>query len=142
MVNALGVEFRIVVERLEHGRSRARKREETAESGLIVADDDFDGVAVRGPMLGKQHAYVLVSDWLGSERKPVDREAALAELARRYLVGHAPADDRDLARWAGLPLRDARAGLVAIAKQLVERDDGRVELKDSPKPAPIPTGSA
>ena len=31
-------------------------------------------------------------------RKPVDRDAALAELARRYLVGHAPADDRDLAQ--------------------------------------------
>jgi hypothetical protein len=96
------------------------------------------GIAVRGPMIGKEHAYVLVSDWLGSERKPVDREAALAELARRYLVGHAPAGDRDLARWAGLPLRDARAGLAAIANQLVERDDGLVELKDSPRPGPIP----
>jgi Winged helix DNA-binding domain len=96
------------------------------------------GVAVRGPMVGNDHAYVLVRDWLGSERKPVDRAAALAELARRYLVGHAPADDRDLARWAGLPLRDVRAGLAAIAKQLVEREDGLVELKDAPAPAPIP----
>ena len=68
------------------------------------------GIAVRGPMVGKQHAYVLVRDWLGAA-EPVDRDMALAELARRYLVGHAPADDRDLARWAGLPLRDARAGL-------------------------------
>jgi hypothetical protein len=95
------------------------------------------GIAVRGPMVAKQHAYVLVRDWLG-EQKPVEREAALAELARRYLVGHGPADDRDLARWAGLPLRDARGGLGAIAKQLVEREDGLVELKDSPKRAPIP----
>jgi hypothetical protein len=95
------------------------------------------GIAVRGSMVGKEHAYVLVRDWLGKQ-EPVDREAALAELARRYLVGHAPADDRDLARWAGLPLRDARAGLAAIAKQLVERDDGLVELKKTPKPAPVP----
>jgi hypothetical protein len=95
------------------------------------------GIAVRGPMVGKEHAYVLVRDWLG-EPQPVDREKAPAELARRYLVGHAPADDRDLARWAGLPLRDARAGLAAIAKQLVEREDGLVELKDSPPPAPLP----
>jgi hypothetical protein len=95
------------------------------------------GIAVRGPMVGKDHAYVLVRDWLGPQQ-PVDREAALAELARRYLVGHAPADDRDLARWAGLPLRDARVGLAAIAKQLVEREDGLVELRDSPAPAPIP----
>jgi hypothetical protein len=95
------------------------------------------GIAVRGPMVGKEHAYVLVRDWLG-EQAPVDREKALAELARRYLVGHAPADDRDLARWAGLPLRDARAGLAAISSQLVEREDGLLELKKTPEPAPIP----
>jgi hypothetical protein len=95
------------------------------------------GIAIRGPMAGKEHAYVLVRDWLG-EQKPVDREQALAELARRYLAGHAPADDRDLARWAGLPLRDARFGLEAIASDLVERDDGLVELAKTPPPAPIP----
>jgi hypothetical protein len=95
------------------------------------------GIAVRGPTVGKEHAYALVRDWLG-EQAPVDREQALAELARRYLVGHAPADDRDLARWAGLPLRDARAGMTAISSQLVEREDGLLELKKTPKPAPIP----
>lgn len=95
------------------------------------------GIAVRGPMVGKEHAYVLVRDWLG-EQAPVDREQALAELARRYLAGHAPADDRDLARWAGLPLRDARAGLAAISSQLVEREDGLLELGKTPEPAPVP----
>jgi hypothetical protein len=95
------------------------------------------GIAVRGPMVGKDHAYVLVSDWL-DPATPVDRDAALAELARRYLVGHAPADDRDLARWAGLPLRDARAGLAAIASELVEREDGLVHLAASPPVAEVP----
>jgi hypothetical protein len=95
------------------------------------------GILVRGPMLGKQHGYVLVRDWLG-EPKPVDRTQALAELARRYLVGHGPADDRDLARWAGLPLRDARAGLEAIASELEQREDGLVDLKGRSAPAPLP----
>ncbi|HVQ59861.1 MAG TPA: winged helix DNA-binding domain-containing protein [Solirubrobacterales bacterium] len=95
------------------------------------------GIAVRGPMIGREHAYVLVRDWLGPQ-KPVDRERALAELARRYLVGHGPADDRDLARWAGLPLRDSRAGLAAISKQLVERSDGLVELKKRVPAEPLP----
>ncbi len=95
------------------------------------------GISVRGPMVGKQHAYALVRDWLGPQPM-VDRDAALAELARRYLVGHAPADDRDLARWAGLPLRDARAGLAAIASELLEREDGLVELKRQPGAAEIP----
>jgi Winged helix DNA-binding domain len=95
------------------------------------------GISVRGPMVGKDHAYVLVHDWLGTP-PPIDREAALAELARRYLVGHAPADDRDLARWAGLPLRDARAGLAAIASELVERADGLVHLASSPPSPEVP----
>jgi hypothetical protein len=95
------------------------------------------GIAIRGPMVGNEHAYVLVRDWLGPQ-KPVDREVAIAELARRYLVGHGPADDRDLARWAGLPLRDSRAGLAAIASELVEREDGLVDLAKRPPVAELP----
>ncbi len=97
------------------------------------------GVVVRGPMLGKQHAYVLVREWLGAP-PPVDRELALAELARRYLAGHGPASDRDLARWAGLPLRDARAGLAVIGAELEQREDGLVSLskRQSADGAPPP----
>ncbi len=88
------------------------------------------GIAVRGPMVGREHAYVHVREWLGDSR-PVERDRALAELARRYLVGHGPASERDLAKWAGLPLRDARAGLTAIAAELEEREDGTVALVGS-----------
>ena len=44
----------------------------------------------------------------------------------RYLAGHAPASDRDLARWSGLGLRDVRAGLAAV--RVVERPDGLLVL--------------
>src|SRR5262245_28122797 len=96
------------------------------------------GVALRGPIVDGRHAYVLAADWLPAER-PVDRDSALAELARRYLAGHAPADDRDLAKWAGLPLRDARAGLSRLGSSLVQRDDGLLELSgvaDDASPRP------
>ena len=95
------------------------------------------GIAVRGPMAGKEHAYVLTRDWLGPQPE-VDREAALAELARRYLIGHGPADDRDLARWAGLPLRDARLGLSALGDRLRVSEDGLVSLTGAPRVAGPP----
>jgi DNA glycosylase AlkZ-like len=95
------------------------------------------GLIVRGPMVGRKHAYVLVRDWLG-DSKPVDRDTALAELARRYLAGHGPATDRDLARWAGMPLRDARAGLTAISRELDQRGDGLSDLRDRRPPAELP----
>ena len=86
----------------------------------LLALASLRGLVVRGPMRGKQHAYALVRDWLG-EQPPVDCDAALADLARRYLEGHAPADDRDLARWAGITLGDARAGLNAIGGKVRRR---------------------
>jgi Winged helix DNA-binding domain len=95
------------------------------------------GLVVRGPMVGKQQAYVLVRDWLG-EPPAIDRDMALAELARRYLVGHQPATDRDLARWAGLPLRDARAGLSAVAGEIEQGEDGLLRLAKRPQPAKLP----
>jgi hypothetical protein len=90
------------------------------------------GICVRGPMVGSEHAYVLVQDWLGAPPEPVDRDLALAMLARRYLAGHGPASDRDLAKWAGLPLRDARRGLTLIASELGARDDGLAALAGQP----------
>lgn len=95
------------------------------------------GLIVRGPMREREQAYVLVHDWLG-ESVAVERDVALAELARRYLVGHAPADERDLARWSGLALRDVRAGLNAIASELHERADGLLELRRRAVAAELP----
>jgi Winged helix DNA-binding domain len=90
------------------------------------------GIAVRGPMIGVQHAYVSTLDWLGSPPRAFDGDAALAELARRYLAGHGPASDRDLAKWAGLPLGPVRRGLQAIADELRDRPDGLAELMATP----------
>ncbi len=103
----------------------------------ILALASLRGVMVRGPMVAGQHAFVLVRDWLGTSRA-VHRDAALAELARRYLAGHGPADARDLAAWAGLPLRDARAGLAAIGSELLEHNDGLVDLARRPAAGPLP----
>jgi len=87
------------------------------------------GISVRGPVVGREQAYVLVRDWLGEKAlAPVPRDAALAELARRYLAGHGPAGPRDLARWAGIGLRDARAGLAAIARELAPAGGELVDL--------------
>jgi hypothetical protein len=61
--------------------------------GLIVACDEA--------------RYALAHDWL-PQQKGVEPEAALQELAVRYRRGHACASPEDLARWAGITLREAR----------------------------------
>lgn len=103
----------------------------------------LEGRIVRGPMVGRQHAFVRVPDWLpwaqpAQPARPPARDVALAELARRYLVGHGPATDRDLARWAGLPLRDARTGLQAIAPELSSWSGDLVDLAGRPAAEAVP----
>jgi hypothetical protein len=112
IVKALGDEGPLTPDALRERVARAGVRAEGQALYHLLFKASLDGLVVRGPMAGKRQAYVLVSDWIG-EHEPIDRDAALPEFARRYLAGHAPATDRDLARWAGIPLRDARAGLAA-----------------------------
>ena len=80
----------------------------------ILALASIRGLIVRGPAAGRDQAFVLARDWLGAPPPAMSREAALGELARRYLAGHAPAADRDLAQWTGIGLRrcPARPGPV------------------------------
>jgi hypothetical protein len=107
----------------------------------LLALASLRGLIVRGPMAGRDHAYALVRDWLGAppaRHAEFDRDRALAELAVRYLAGHGPATDRDLAKWAGLPLRDARHGLAAIAGRLAVRDDGLADLAHRREECPLP----
>jgi uncharacterized protein YcaQ len=126
---------------------RERLRDRVAAAGVRTQGQAFvhllvlasiRGLIVRGPVVAGKHAFVLVRDWLG-EQPTVDHARALAELARRYLAGHGPASDADLARWTGLALRDARCGLSAIAAELNRRADGLVELKRSSAAGPLPT---
>jgi Winged helix DNA-binding domain len=112
IVKALANEGPLTSDALRERVARTGVRAEGQALYHLLFKASLDGLVVRGPVAGTKQAYVLVDDWL-PDAKPVDRDAALGEFARRYLAGHAPADDRDLARWAGIPLRDARAGLAA-----------------------------
>ena len=92
-----------------------------AEMGLFVGS----GVPRPDGGTGTQ-TYALLADRLAPSPHD-DRSAALAELARRYVVGHGPATERDLAYWATLTLTDARAGLAAVRDRLESFEhDGRV----------------
>jgi hypothetical protein len=98
----------------------------------------YDGRIVRGPFRGAEQAFVLARDWLGAEPERLTAErrpAALGELARRYLAGHGPASAADLALWAGLPLRDAQAGLREAARSIAAAGGDRFDLRDRP---PVP----
>jgi Winged helix DNA-binding domain len=78
------------------------------------------GLTCRGPdREDDEPTYVLLDRWVG-EAPALDREAALAELARRFLDGHGPAGVDDLAHWAGISAELARRGVALVSGDFEE----------------------
>ena len=130
--------------------TRAQLRDRIAAAGVrtegqaivhVLMLASLRGLIVRGPMAGRGPEPVTdqrVGVLPPAEHALFDRDRALAELAARYLAGHGPATDRDLAKWAGLPLRDAQRGLAAIAGRLAGRGDGLAALAGRHSDCPLP----
>lgn len=93
--------------------------------GHIVSHAELDAVTCSGPRRGKQFTYALLAE-RAPQAKSLPREAALAELTRRYFTSHGPATDRDFSWWSGLTLADARSGIEMLGSRLSHEEiDGQ-----------------
>jgi len=79
----------------------------------------MDGVICFGPRQGKQQTFVLLDEWVPVS-KVLERDEALAELAKRYFTSHGPATVHDFAWWSGLTAGDARGGLEMVKSEFVQ----------------------
>jgi hypothetical protein len=108
----------------------------------FVMHAELEQIVVSGPRRGKQFTYMLLD-----ERAPnagtLGREAALAELTRRYFTSHGPATIRDFVWWSGLTVREAKAGLEMNGSILAQETLGDLTywLIPSRAAAPIASGS-
>jgi hypothetical protein len=92
---------------------------------LLLASVEVHALVCSGVPRAGEHTYALFDDRVPAARK-LDRDEALAELARRYLTSHGPATERDLAYWATLTVTDARRGIAGAADRLASFEhDGR-----------------
>lgn len=95
-----------------------------AQEGLIC----FSGRS------GKQQTFALLEEWVPAA-KNLERDEALAELAKRYFRSHGPATLHDFVWWSGLKTTEARAGLEMAQKHLIQEViDGQVYWFPSSKP--------
>ncbi|WP_349318813.1 winged helix DNA-binding domain-containing protein [Chitinophaga sp. MM2321] len=105
----------------------------------ITMNAELDGILCNGIMRGKQHTYALLDERLPAI-KAIDREEALAQLAKIYFTSHGPATLSDFVWWTGLSITEGKLALELIKpafqsfqigtltywfkdKGLVEKDD-------------------
>jgi hypothetical protein len=85
----------------------------------------LEGLICFGPRSGKAQTFTLLDEWLPHAKK-LDRDAALAELARRYFTGHGPATLQDFVWWTGLKVSDAKLALDSAKSKLSQQIAGGV----------------
>jgi hypothetical protein len=105
----------------------------------LLVRAELDAVICSGPRRGKQFTYALLE-----ERVPpaaaLDRDAALAELTRRYFTGHGPATLRDMAWWSGLTTADIKRGIELNGPALWSRTEDGLNYWSAPPHADLPSG--
>lgn len=82
-----------------------------------------EGIVCFGAHAGKQPTFVLLDEWV-PKAKRMERDEALAELARRYFTSRGPATLQDFAWWSGLKVSDARAAVEMVSSRLAQETIG------------------
>jgi hypothetical protein len=86
----------------------------------------------------RQQTFALFDEWV-ADSKRLDRDEALAELARRYFFSHGPATLQDFVWWTGLPKSDANAGLEMVKSDLMQEViEGKLYWFPGPASSAVP----
>ena len=84
--------------------------------GYLMMHAELEGLICSGPREGRQFTYALL-ETRAPDARPMGRDAALAELSRRYFASRGPATAQDFASWSGLTLTTAREGMESLGRE-------------------------
>lgn len=106
----------------------------------LIRHAALTGLLCHGPLRAGEPTYVLQRDWIPASGAP-EGDAAVAELARRYLAGYAPATVEDFVSWSGVAVTAARKAWQALARSgAIVADGERTVLARHPEAPGEPSG--
>jgi hypothetical protein len=125
--------------------TRDQVRGVLAQAGIATAGElrmsyilmraELDSVVCSGARRGKQFTYALLHE-RALQARHLEHDHAVAELALRFFLSRGPATVQDFARWSGLTVTDAKAGLEAVKSQFEhEQVDGQSYWRSPSTPA-------
>ncbi|MEA2643420.1 MAG: hypothetical protein QOG08_446, partial [Chloroflexota bacterium] len=107
-----------LIAKVAHGRSEHIKEVLKSGWGGMLKPVARRGLLCFGPNRGQSVTFVKPEPWLGSWTE-LDPDAALVEVARRYLRAYGPATKVDFARWWGAWSGVGTAAWAGLAGELV-----------------------
>jgi hypothetical protein len=116
------------------GLHRAKIPAHGLKLAYLVMHAEIEGVICSGPRRGKQFTYALLEE-RAPKAKTLDRDEALAELAKRYFASHGPATVRDFAWWSGQTMKDAQQAIDSVQPMLESSSIGGSTVWSADTPA-------
>lgn len=127
----------ILIKELEGGKQCTRADLNTAfKQKGIIADGlrlsyimmraELDGLSCSGARAGNQFTYALLEERVPQCRS-LNRDEALAELAKRYFQSRGPAAIADFSTWSGLTMSDAKKGTAMVSPLFIREKIGNEE---------------
>ena len=128
----LGRAEKAIVRELDGGRRRTRDQlAEVLDRAKIDREGqrmphmlmhlELEAVIGSGGLDGKRHTYMLLDGRVPASAE-MDRDEAVVELVRRYLVSHGPASVKDMSWWSALTIGDLRRALGDLGDQVLSED--------------------
>jgi len=90
--------------------------DENRASHLFMAAE-LEGLICSGKTQQGKQTFALLEEWVRPS-SPIERDEALARLAKRYFNSHGPATLEDFTWWSGLTVSDARRALESVKADL------------------------
>jgi hypothetical protein len=87
----------------------------------FVMNAELNALVCSGPKRGKQITYALFDERVPST-KPMARDDALVELARRYFATRGPATVHDYSWWSGLTIADCKKSVNLLGSELASEE--------------------
>lgn len=88
---------------------------------------ELSGLLCSGDLLPMKATYSLAAQKIAPQ-PAIDRNKALARLARKYFQSHSPATLEDFVWWSGLTASDCRKGMQALGTELSKANIGGCEF--------------
>jgi hypothetical protein len=101
--------------------------------GTILKPAAFSGRLCFGPNLGQRVQFTRPDTWLAAAKQPlgppIDPQAALAIITRRFLAAYGPATRHDLGRWwgGGSSISTAQRWIASLGDEVYPVDLGGVQ---------------
>jgi hypothetical protein len=142
ILKALGEREHLTREEILSHILKARIRTDENRSSHILLRAELDGIICSGISKGNKRTYTLLEKRVPVTKR-LNKDEALAKLAKKYFLSHCPATLQDFIWWSGLSVTNAKHALEMVKSNFIpEKIDSQTYWLSNSFSVPVKNNNA